>query len=98
MKYEDIGDIPIAEANEANIPVNCFLTEPDDASPKWRWTAENFMPRKSLLTEGAYRIESDDKESLLEAVRQFVVPLYEAALVRLRERGECYYWKKDKTP
>jgi hypothetical protein len=96
MKYEDTGMIPIAQADAANIPINCFLTEPDEESTKWRWTAENFMPRKSIVTEGAYRIESDDKEELLKAVRKYVVPLYKAALTGLKERGECYYWEKKK--
>lgn len=96
MKYEDKGEIEIASADDANIPVNSFLHEPDEDSPKWRWTADNFMPRKGRVAEGQYEIEADTKEPIIEAVRKHVAPLYEAALENLKIEGACYYWERKK--
>ena len=96
MNYKDKGEIEIAGAGDANIPVNSFLCEPDERSPKWRWTADNFMPRRGCVAEGQYKIEADTKESILEAVHKHVVPLYEAALENLKAEGACYYWERKK--
>lgn len=90
---EDIGDLSLEDMDESNIPVNCFLTEPDEDGGKWTWEAENFMPRRRLIG-GSYDLEADSKDEILEAVRKHVVPLYEAALKNLRETGENYYWKE----
>ena len=96
MNYEDKGELEIVGADDANIPVNSFLCEPDNDSPKWRWYADNFMPRKGSVAEGQYKIESDSKEPLIEAVQKHVVPLYEAALENLKINGACYYWEAKK--
>jgi hypothetical protein len=98
MNYKDIGEIQIADADDANIPVNSFLTAPDADSDKWRWTADNFMPRKGIATEGRYSIEADSKEAVLEVVQKYVVPLYEAALHNLKTEGACYYWERKQPP
>jgi len=96
MNYEDKGTIEIAGADDANIPVNSFLTEPDEESPKWRWTADNFMPRKGYVAKEQYEIEADAREPILEAVRKHVAPLYAAALENLNTHGACYYWELKK--
>lgn len=96
MNYEDKGEIEISEANEMNIPVNSFLHHPDEESPKWRWTADNFMPRKSIVRQSQYEIEADAKEPILEAVSKHVAPLYAAALENLNTNGACYYWEVEK--
>jgi hypothetical protein len=96
MNYEDKGELELAGADDANVPVNSFLHEPDEDSPKWRWTADNFMPRKGYVSQGAYEIEADTREALLDAVRKHVVPLYEAALENLKTVGSCYYWERKK--
>lgn len=96
MNYEDTGELELAGADDANVPVNCFLSAPDADSPKWRWGADNFMPRKGRASESAYSIEADTKEAVLEAVQKYVVPLYEAALGNLRTHGENYYWEAKK--
>lgn len=94
MSYTDKGELELVGADDANVPVNCFLHEPDDASSKWRWTADNFMPRRSRVADGQYSIEADSREAIIEAVQKYVTPLYEAALFNLRSFGECYYWTK----
>lgn len=93
MNYEDKGEIAITSANDMNVPVNSFLTGPDKNCPKWRWTADNFMPRKGNCGEGMYEVEADDRETLLELVKQYVVPLYRAALGNLETVGANYYWE-----
>jgi hypothetical protein len=93
MNYEDKGALELVGADDANIPVNSFLHEPDETSPKWRWTADNFMPRKGRVAEGQYEILADSKEPLIEAVRKYVVPLYEASITNLKTKGSCYYWE-----
>jgi hypothetical protein len=50
------------------------------------------MPRKERCG-GMFRLEADTKEEIIEKVRKHVVPLYEAALDNLKERGENYYWE-----
>lgn len=92
---EDIGDLSLEDMDESNIPVNCWLMEPDDFGGKWTWEAENFMPRMGRIG-GGYALEADSKDEILEAVRKHVVPLYEAALQSIRETGENYYWKEVK--
>lgn len=92
-KYFDFGDIALKECDEANIPVNSFLGEPDE-DEYWHWTADNFMPRKGYCG-GNYEIRAESKEDILQAVRKYVVPLYEIAVKELKEKGELYYWKVD---
>lgn len=94
MNYEDKGNIKIAGADDMNVPVNSFLFEPGEDSAKWRWTADNFMPRRGGVAEGQYEIKADTKESILEAVQKHVVPLYEAALENMKTNGACYCWEK----
>lgn len=87
----DTGEMPIENANDANVPVVCFLGEPDRENGIWTWTAINFMPRKEQL--GAYyKLEADTKEEIMEVLAKYVVPLYEAATNNLKEHGENYYW------
>lgn len=90
---EDTGEIELSEADDSNIPVVCLLSPPDCDEKRWVWYASNFMPRKEYCHSGAYRLEADTKEEIVEAVRKHVVPLYEAALKNLKETGENYYWK-----
>lgn len=92
----DIGEMPITQANDANVPVVCFLHEPDRENGLWSWDAINFMPRKERCG-GSYRLEADTKEEILEAVRKHVLPLYEAATLNLKEYGENYYWERKET-
>lgn len=88
----DIGEMSIDNANDMNIPVVIFMCEPDRPSGLWTWSAINFMPRKERCG-GSYRLEADTKEEIMDVVRRKVLPLYEAAVTNLRERGENYYWE-----
>jgi len=86
----DKGEMKIEDCNDMNVPVSSFLIapgEPDNKSEKWQWIASNFMPRKSIISDGAYDIEADTKEEIMEAVRKYVVPLYVNALVNLKTVG-----------
>jgi hypothetical protein len=94
----DCGELSLNAIDDANIPVVCFLHEPDDDSPLWRWTADNFMPRKAGCSDVSYALEADTKEEILEAVRKHVVPLYRVALQNLEQHGANYYWKAPLAP
>ncbi len=88
----DTGTIPISGANEMNIPVVCFLHEPERENGLWSWSAVNFMPRKECCISG-YRLEADTKEEILEEINKWVTPLYKVALNNLETTGENYYWE-----
>ena len=93
----DVGTMSLEAMNEANVPVVCFLHEPDRESGLWSWTAVNFMPRKEYCGS-CWRIEADTKEEIMEELRKHVIPLYEAALHNLKETGSNYYWKIKSKP
>lgn len=88
---EDTGECSIADIDEMNIPINCFISE---AGIGWVFTANNFMPRKNRATEGAYEITAKTREELVQMVNEKIVPLYEAALSNLKQFGQNYYWEK----
>lgn len=88
----DTGDLAIEEADDANVPVICLLSEPDRENGLWVWDARNFMPRKERCG-GDFRLEADTKEEIMEVLRKHVIPLYEKALKNMKENGENYYWK-----
>ena len=90
--YKNTGNIGIEECDDMNIPVNCFISEPNEDSQKWIWQADNFMPRKAMIDSCKYEIEADTKEHIIAAVNKYVVPLYANALEKLKTSGELYYW------
>jgi hypothetical protein len=90
--YTSLGEMDIAECDNANIPVCCFWREPSDEQRSWGWTAHNYMPRKDFCAEGAYHLVADSKEAIQLAINKHVIPLYEAALAKLRNGENCYYW------
>ena len=104
IKYKDLGDMCIADADDMNVPVNSFLTQIDDSRileanrlkryKGWfEWSAQNFMPRKECLG-GEYRVIAPERETILELVKKYVVPLYETALENLKTYGANYYWER----
>jgi len=93
MSYQNTGEVDIEQADDANVPINSFLIEPDDESQKWRWNADLFMPRKGYVMAEAFGIEADTKEEIIQLVNRIVIPLYEAALANLKAEGQCYYWR-----
>jgi hypothetical protein len=93
--FRDVGEMPMDRMNGANVPVVCFLYEPGpENGGMWVWSATNFMPRKKSCGS-SWRIEADTREEIMEALRKYVIPLYEIALANLKERGENYYWERD---
>jgi hypothetical protein len=100
MSVEDVGSIQITDCNDANIPVSCFLIEPnenedEDYQGKWKWTADNYMPRKGISVD-QYQLFADTKEEILELINKHVVPLYQIALNEIKT-GTLYYWESPKT-
>lgn len=95
LNYIDEGDMNINECNEMNIPVCCFIFEPDADEKYWTWTASNFMPRKEHVSEGMYCLKAKSKDDLIKVINKYVVPLYEIALKKLKTTGELYYWEID---
>lgn len=108
--YYDYGDILIDAANDANIPVNIWITlvskaeqEGNSRLKKWRLEAGNYMPRKGCLSDGKYLVTSDDRDELVEFVQKYWLPLYENAILILKNLGtqgengtSClYYWTKE---
>jgi len=96
MSYVDLGDMKLSYANDSNIPVVCFLHEPEGEGGMWTWTALNFMPRKERCG-GGYHIGAKTKEEILEAVNKYVTPLYEVAATNLRNTGKNYYWELEES-
>ena len=93
MALRSTGEMDIDAMNEMNVPVVCWLLEPETEGEPWSWSAVNFMPRKECCGS-SWRIEADSKDEILEFVRQRVVPLYRAALENLESLGENYYWEQ----
>lgn len=89
-----IGEMGFEEANEMNVPVCIFISEPECDGCAWFLTANNYMPRKNYIAEEGYKYVADTRLELEELVRKYVVPIYEAALNRLKERGDLYYWER----
>ena len=87
-KYFDFGEVSLKEADGSNLPVNCYLNEPDEDT-YWRWAASNYMPRRNTVSACVYEIRATCKEDILNAVRKYVVPLYEAIVESLKEDGEA---------
>lgn len=90
-----IHESNILEADDLNVPVESFLMEPDSESPKWRWSASLYMPRKSRIEEDYFNVVADTKEEILDLVRRVVVPIYEAAVHNLSTHGENYFFRKE---
>lgn len=107
--YEDQGDISIEGADDANVPVDIWLTQiADDAEDEdrgrrgwWRLRANNYMPRKGYLGgEHSYLAISKDREVLAALVRVHWLPLYQTAVkvlteMKPNEEGTAclYYWQ-----
>jgi len=99
----DAGDCSFDSADDANIPVDVWLslTEDDDSfknEGKWRLHASNYMPRRARVDDSAYCVYSDNKEELDAIIREKILPLYKRAMNLLEgmcsstEGGSLYYW------
>jgi hypothetical protein len=86
----------LEEADDMNVPVCIFISEPCESETAWTLSANNYMPRRNFIAEGMYEYHSDSKEELLALVQKYIVPLYETALRRLKTDGNLYYWQEKK--
>jgi hypothetical protein len=93
---EETGELRIADANDANVPVDIWLRSPgkwklegcfdydgeQDTSNLWLLTANNYMPRKARLGNPVkWCYEVWGTEAeLRELVKKHVLPLYVAAV------------------
>ena len=106
----DVGECSLDAIDDANVPVTIFVSRVDEddideypdleGQVAWTLTASNFMPRKGVVCEGAYRLLSDDRDELVAAFQQRALPVYKDActcIARLDKAdadGESYlyYW------
>jgi len=109
----DVGDIPLRECDDANIPVNIFVMPLDpergrdgtyyERGYRWLLRADNFMPRKEMCGDGAYRVYARTRDELVAYMHEHVTPWYEAAAEHLRGAEpdkdgvfSLYYWPTPK--
>jgi len=92
LLYIENGDMSITEANAMNVPVNIFINEEGDGFEMW---ASNFMPRKERIAQSQYHLKAKDRQTLMAVIQKYVVPLYEAALLNLKNTGSNYYWEQE---
>ena len=91
-KVRDRGEWSISKVDEANIPVNIVISEPDDYSTSWLLLADNFKPCNSIVDIEIYEVEADTKEDLMAVVRTLIVPLYRYAVDQLEAHGHLFFW------
>jgi hypothetical protein len=106
MSIEDIGELELEAANDANVPVNIFIEREEDdqgeKTGKWILTADCFMPRKCVAADSAFKVEADSLEELQAVIRKHILPLYEVALANINDMLSAtgaeadlpshYYW------
>lgn len=88
----EFSELPYKSIDDANIPVNIAICEPDEENDKWILSADNYMPRRACIAPDVYSVEADTRKELELLVQEIIVPLYEAALFNLRNKNELYYW------
>lgn len=98
MTYRNDGEMELSNADDANIPVNIFITWDEDMK-EWSLTADNFMPRRNRAVDNVYVYRGDDPEELRGLVKKYVLPLYEIAVAKLESMIEgkeesLYYWTR----
>lgn len=92
IENTEFSECSFESMNDANVPVNIRISEPDEENNKWVLSADNYMPRRARIAVDAYSVEADTREELELLVQERIVPLYEAALLNLRSKNELYYW------
>lgn len=67
-------------------------------TPTWELKASNYMPRRAAVEEGeAFYAVADNREELIDIVKNTIIPIYKKALVKLERICEgtednLYYW------
>lgn len=107
-EIETIGDMDFDSADDANVPVDIWLTEEKDDDDKptgfWRLKASNYMPRKACIGS-EFAVRSRNMKALQRIIRDKVLPLYAVAIGRISEMSgvseevvrlpgapSLYYW------
>lgn len=90
---KSIGEMELSDANEMNIPVCVFLSAPEESETAWTLTANNYMPRRNYIKEGAFEYHADSKDELMLLINRYVIPLYETAIKSLKTNGKLYFWE-----
>ena len=94
----ETGDLSFDRADDANIPVDIWLTQTINGDGDWELSAANYMPRRQRIVPDAYYARSSDREDLNRIIRNKIIPLYKAALLQLEKMleeptaGNLYYW------
>lgn len=91
-RVTDNGEWPISKVDEANIPVNIVISEPDEHQNAWLLLADNFKPCNSQIDIEIYEVEAKCREDLQAIVNALIVPLYEAAVANLKAGGHLFFW------
>jgi len=104
----EIGEMNWNGANEANIPVDIWLSKYPSEEPEsdefnydgkiynYCLKAANYMPRKDRIAEEAYIALSDDLEELQNVIKNKVLPLYKTAVNVLEHMATLKNFKETK--
>ena len=102
---EEKGSRAFRDADELNVPVSILLIENEDdetgvMDDRWRLIAANYMPLKGFVKEDLFDTVADNREELVEIIREHVIPLYQTALKKLQAicegKTDCLLeWKMD---
>ena len=105
---KDCGEMPPENFNDANVPVDIWLSklDPESESDKesygegfrYRLTTGVYMPRKASVWSEACTILSDNKEELQKIVEKYILPFYKLAVSKIQgiiegTEDHLYYWE-----
>jgi len=91
----DKGEVSLTNtADSTNIPVNICIEEQNG---EWHLWASNYLPRKGTVHSSVYKVIAPERKFLVEAIRLYIVPLYEnvvpvndvVAVVKKAEDDNC---------
>lgn len=101
-EVEVISECSFDDVDEANIPVDIWLTEEEDDEDKktgyYTLKAGNYTPRKGMVSENLFEVRSKNPEALRKIVRDKIIPIYKTALAKLEaiasgKSDKLYYWE-----
>lgn len=102
MGIKFYGDGEIEGHDDANIPVNLFLSKvKHKGKVKYRLSYDFFMPRKGLA-EGGFLL-ADTKDEVQTFIHEKILPSYKIAFDAISAmtkgtRDSFYYWTKKDVP
>lgn len=102
MSIKFYGDGEIEGHDDANIPVNLFLSKvKHKRKVKYRLSYDIFMPRKGMA-EGGFLL-ADTKDEVQTFIREKILPSYKIAFDAVTamangKRDSFYYWMKKDVP